>query len=393
MRDSVLTRQSQRSPPTVEVPGVDQMSSDGRLGYRPALDGVRGLAIAIVVSFHAFGWPRQGTLGVDLFFVLSGFLITTLLLEEHEALGRIGIRRFYARRARRLLPALLALLAPFLLLALVTAARTGSLGSPVFLGLASALTYTSNIAVAVDPSAVPAGMVHLWSLAAEEQFYIVWPLVLVALMRAGGARLLGRALVVLLLLAVVYRLQLLVRGASIERLYYGPDTHADSLLAGCAFGCYFTRWRVPLGITFSRWAREVLIGVALVLILTAAVLLGSVPQRFAYEMQLVPTVFALVAGVFIVCAAGGETAVAKGLSFRPIVFLGRISYSIYLWHLPVLVALAGVQREIGVRTIVAVALTVVLATCSWRFIEVPFLLRRRQAKAGLLEGAARPVPA
>src|SRR5436305_15046694 len=97
-----------------------------RLGYSRALDGVRGIAIAIVVAFHAFGWPAGGTLGVDLFFVLSGFLITTLLLEEHARSGRISIRAFYVRRASRLLPALFALLAPFLLLGGLTAALTGS---------------------------------------------------------------------------------------------------------------------------------------------------------------------------------------------------------------------------------------------------------------------------
>ena len=99
-------RQSRRSLATVEGRGADDVSGRHRLGYRPALDGVRGVAIAIVVAFHAFGWPGGGTLGVDLFFVLSGFLITTLLLEEHEAMGMVSIRRFYGRRARRLLPAL-----------------------------------------------------------------------------------------------------------------------------------------------------------------------------------------------------------------------------------------------------------------------------------------------
>src|SRR5436190_2006280 len=95
-----------------------EMREARRLGYRPALDGVRGIAIAIVVSFHAFGWPAAGTLGVDLFFVLSGFLITTLVLEEQRATGRIALSGFYLRRARRLLPALLVLLLAFLLVAL-----------------------------------------------------------------------------------------------------------------------------------------------------------------------------------------------------------------------------------------------------------------------------------
>lgn len=364
-----------------------------RLGYRPALDGVRGLAIAIVVGFHAFGWPGEGTLGVDLFFVLSGFLITTLLLEEHGATGTIRIRGFYGRRARRLLPALFALLTPLLILAGASAATTGSLHSPLFVGLASALTYTSNIVVAADASGASAWTIHLWSLAAEEQFYVIWPLLLIVLMRIGGARLVGRGLVVLLMLAVVYRLQLLARGASIERLYYGPDTHPDSLLVGCLFGCYFSRGRLPLWITSSARAREVGSALSLTLVLAAAVLLKHVPERLAYETQLVPTVFALIAGVLIVCAVTGGTVVSRGLSLRPLVFLGQISYSLYLWHVPILVALAGVHRTFELRTIAAVAVAVVLASCSRKFVELPFLHRRTEAGTGRLDGTPAPAPA
>jgi len=376
----VRTQQLPRFVPTVEEPGVDEMSGMPRLGYRPALDGVRGIAIAIVVAFHAFGWPGEGTLGVDLFFVLSGFLITTLLLEEHAATGRISIRGFYGRRARRLLPALFVLLAPFLLV-VATVATVGSLGSPLVVGLASALTYTSNIVVAADPSAASGWMIHLWSLAAEEQFYIVWPLLLIALIRVGRLRLVGQALMALLVFAVVYRLQLVLRGASIERLYYAPDTHPDSLLIGCAFGCYCSRGRLPFWFLSSARAREVVSTLSLTLIIAAAILLGHVPARLAYELQLVPTAFALVAGVFIVCAVTGGTIVAQGLSVRPLVFLGRISYSLYLWHVPLLLAIAGVDRTVEVRTIAAVAVALALASCSWRFVESPFLRRRVRAGA------------
>jgi peptidoglycan/LPS O-acetylase OafA/YrhL len=349
------------------------------LGYRPALDGVRGIAIAIVVAFHAFGWPTAGTLGVDLFFVLSGFLITTLLLEEHARSGRIAILAFYVRRARRLLPALFALLVPFLVLGLVGVVFRGSLPAMLAFGIGAALTYTSNIVVAADPSALPAALIHLWSLAAEEQFYIVWPLLVLVLIRRGGIRLIGRALGVLFVFAVLYRLQLLLRGASIERVYYGPDTHADSLLVGCAFGCYFVRGTLPWVISSER-ARKVSVSVSLVAVIAAAVLLGHVPSRLAYEVQLVPSAFAVFAGVFIVCAALGGSAVARALSARPLVFLGRISYSVYLWHLPLLVAFAGLHREFGLRTVAAVVATMVVATASRHLIELPFLARGRDTR-------------
>src|SRR6266511_2717603 len=208
------------------------MGARKRLGYRPALDGVRGIAIAIVVAYHAFGWPGEGTLGVDLFFVLSGFLITTLLLEEHERMGAISIRAFYRRRARRLLPALFVMLAPFLVLAAVTAAVTAS---------------------------------------------FLWPLLLLLLLRLGGVRRVGQALAALLALALVYRLQLVLRGASIGRLYYAPDTHADPLLIGCALGCCFARGRLPSWIVSSTRARELAGATALVLVLAAAVFLDRLP--------------------------------------------------------------------------------------------------------------------
>jgi peptidoglycan/LPS O-acetylase OafA/YrhL len=198
---------------------------------------------------------------------------------------------------------------------------------------------------------------------------------------------------VLLMVAVAYRLQLLLRGASVERLYYAPDTHADSLLIGCAFGLYFARRGLPAWIRSSARTREAASAVMLTLIIAAVVLLERIPQRLAYETQLLPTGFAFVAGIFVICAVTGETVVTKVLSVRPVVFLGRISYSLYLWHLPLLVAFAGVDREVGLATIAAVAVAVALASCSRKFIELPFLQRRTEAGAGRLDGAPAPAPA
>jgi peptidoglycan/LPS O-acetylase OafA/YrhL len=357
-----------------------------RLGHQPALDGLRGIAIALVVSFHAFGWPADGTLGVDLFFVLSGFLITTLLLDEHRATGRIGLSAFYLRRARRLLPALLVLLLAFLLITLASA----GLWSPIGIGLVSALTYTSNIVVAADPSAVPAGMLHLWSLAAEEQFYIVWPVALILGLRFGGRRLALGGLLLLLVAAVGCRLYLTLDGASIHRLYYGPDTHADPLIVGCIFGCCF-HWRlVPRRLLTSASIRLTLGGTALAALVATAALVHLLPARIAYETQLLPTGSAVLAGVVIVSAAAGRSPVARGLATPPLASLGRISYSLYLWHLPILVAFAGVERSAGVRTVAAVAVSVAVAAVSRRFIELPFLARRRRDS---VVGAPKPAVA
>jgi peptidoglycan/LPS O-acetylase OafA/YrhL len=352
---------------------------ESRLGYRPALDGVRGIAIAIVVAFHAFHWPAAGTLGVDLFFVLSGFLITTLLLEEYARSRRIRIGAFYVRRARRLLPALFVMLAPFFLLAILATVRGGGAPGWLWLRLGAALTYTSNVLVAAHPALASAGLIHLWSLAAEEQFYIVWPLLLLVLIRRVGVGRVGRVLAVALVVAAIYRLQLLLRGASVERVYYGPDTHADSLLIGCIFGCYFVRGRLPR-FAFSERSRRVSIALSLVVVLATAVLAGRLPSRLAYETQLLPTGFAAAAGVFIVSAALGGSLVARALSARPLVFLGRISYSLYLWHLPLLVAVAGTHHGFGVRTTAAVVIALLVATASRYLVELPVLARGRSVK-------------
>jgi peptidoglycan/LPS O-acetylase OafA/YrhL len=288
-----------------------------RLGYRPELDGLRGLAIALVVAFHAFGWPPGGTVGVDLFFVLSGFLISTLLLEEHHATRTISICNFYVRRARRLFPALAALLAPFVFLVIVGAA-VGSFQTRTAVGIGAALTYTSNIVVAVDPSAVPAAMIHLWSLAAEEQFYVLWPLALVVLLRLGGLRFLVGGLGVLLAVAIFHRLELVAGGASIERLYYGPDTHADALLIGSAFGCLFVGRRLPRSLTSSARVRLAVGSGALVLVGATAVFLDRVPERLAYQVQLLPPLFALAAGTLILSAVAGPSALTVALCTRPL---------------------------------------------------------------------------
>jgi peptidoglycan/LPS O-acetylase OafA/YrhL len=360
-----------------------------RLGYRPALDGLRGVAIALVVSFHAFGWPAEGTLGVDLFFVLSGFLITTLLLEEHDATQTIDVWKFYARRVRRLMPALGVMLAPFVLLAL-GAAVTGSLQLRTLVGLGAALTYTSNIVAAADPSAVPAALIHLWSLAAEEQFYILWPIILLALLRRGGTRLVVGALTLLLVLAIAYRLRLVVGGASIERLYYAPDTHADSLIVGCAFGCCFVRGWLPTRLIASAQTRTVLGTAMLGLIAAAALLVDRLPARIPYEALLIPTAFAVASGILIVTSVAGASAVSSCLCVRPLVSLGRISYSLYLWHLPLLVAFAGVERQFGLRTVAAVVSAIGVAAASRRFVELPLLRPRPSAER--MRRAAAPAP-
>ena len=335
----------------------------GGLGYQPALDGLRGVAIAAVVGFHAFAFPADGFLGVDLFFVLSGFLITTLLLDEHRAHGSVSLRGFYYRRGLRLLPAVLALVAVYL----AVQAVTGALGTDTVAVVVVASTYTANFALAFGgPDALPA-LDHLWSLAAEEQFYLLWPPVLFLLAR-GRRGVAAVVLAVALVASVFQQVTLAVGDAPGHRLDFGPDTRGSAIVIGCLFAIAFST-------TAARSHRALRLlapfAIALVVLLLVADL-----GRDLYAGPLV--VFGLCAGVVIAQATAVGTVTRALLSARPLVWLGRRSYSLYLWHVPVLVA-SGVivanQPAVGspVRGTLAVAASLVAASASYRFVEKPFL--------------------
>ncbi|HEY2945490.1 MAG TPA: acyltransferase [Vicinamibacteria bacterium] len=356
------------------------MGGERRLGYRPALDGVRGIAIAAVVSMHAFGWPQEGALGVDLFFVLSGFLITTLLLEERAGRGSISIAGFYARRARRLLPALFVMLAAYAAAVVAVFAARGDLEhiGGRLLALAATIGYVGNV-FRMEGGGIPASLGHLWSLAQEEQFYVLWPPALILVLRHRPAlltRLLGLAIACVVIERGVY-----MGMGSTLRVYLGPDTHSEPILVGCLFAVWFVRDQLRLSDrALSRTAAGSLAGILATIAfwgpLTRALSLGDTGPLYGTPML---TAFAFAAGILIFAGARGTSPVARLLSVRPLRFLGQISYSLYLWHVPVLVAVGTVGGG-GVRAIVSLAASLVLACGSRYLIELPFLLRRRDAR-------------
>src|ERR1051326_5726554 len=231
------------SSTTLQLVNSDLLASETaapfRLGYRPALDGLRGIAILAVLAFHThhiFGWSilKGGNVGVDIFFVLSGFLITALLIEEWQGSGEISLKGFYWRRVLRLVPALLVLLAILYLFAdvflPVSEAGDTRRSIPV------AFFYASDFGLAFFQLRLGA-LQHTWSLAIEEHFYLVWPLFLVAALKFGSSR--KRLVVITLSMAAasaVHRAVLHQLGAPSVRTYYGIDTRADALLIGCAAG-------------------------------------------------------------------------------------------------------------------------------------------------------------
>jgi peptidoglycan/LPS O-acetylase OafA/YrhL len=327
-----------------------------KLGYRPALDGVRALAIAPVVTLHAFGWPRNESLGVEIFFVLSGFLITILLLEERVATGTISLLSFYLRRAVRLVPGLVLMLAVYAIVA------HGAHAWALVFGL----TYTSNIATLVDANAMPWSLGHLWSLAQEEQFYLLWPPLLLLLLARARPALLPKALGILVVAIMIEKLSLVAAGSGIQRIYFAPDTHSEPILIGCLFGALYSRWS-PAAV--RSWG-----GPAALLVVIGSVL-ASQWLWILSPLSPIRTVFFFACGFLILAAAQGE-ALLRPLGNRVMTFIGQISYSLYLWHVPVLAAAgATVFDHRPGRSVAAILVALAIASASFFYVEQP--LRRR----------------
>lgn len=340
----------------------------------PALDGLRAAAVFAVMLYHlkTKEWFSGGFMGVDVFFVLSGFLITRLLLDEWHATGGISLPRFYARRALRLLPAamlfFLAYVVFFDVMSLADIRRV-SLTLPIK-DVAFSMVYILNWVAAAHEPLSPA-FSHVWSLSVEEQFYIVWPVTLWLLLRSGArpATMLGLALAGA---AISAALPFIFPDASWQRWYYGTDFRANPLLLGVALAllsAYAPRTADAVRTPAFRLAA--LAGAAY---LVAVLFLpdGHVRWTFTYGHQLV----ALSSLAVVAAGAFDGLGVARILLDNPIaVYLGRRSYAIYLWNLPIAYWLNDLST--WQQAALAVPLTVAAAEASYRLIERPAL--RRQA--------------
>jgi peptidoglycan/LPS O-acetylase OafA/YrhL len=347
------------------------------LGYRPALDGLRAVAVVLVLCFHAWQVPGGGFLGVDVFFVLSGFLITGLLLSERRETGRVDLIRFYGRRARRLVPALVVAVAGFLAIRVVAVVlfgdAPGELGRDVAASVAG-LLYISNVLIAAAPQ-WPDGMRHLWSLAAEEQFYLLWPPLLIAgLARFRSLRGAAVAVAAAILAIWAWRLGLTLRGAPQGRLYFAPDTSLDPILLGCLLALLDAAGRLP-----RRGARAV-VPLAAGLAVGMVAVLPNTDPRWIYAWGLAAFGVAVAAVLGSVVAAP-RSLLARALAVRPLPQLGRISYGIYLWH-PILLFAAHVPKPVSIPAAIAAA------AASNRVVEQRF---RRPGRA--TASPARPAPA
>ena len=347
-----------------------------QLPYRPGLDGLRALAVAGVVLYHAgVSWMPGGFLGVDVFFVLSGYLITSLLLAERQRNGQVGFKAFWMRRARRLLPAVL-LVVFVCLLAASTIARD-DLARTRGDALSSIVYLTNWHLVAASHSYFnafgrPSLLQHLWSLAVEEQFYLFWPLVLLGSLRLFGRRGTIALTIFLALASTALMWGLYNPNRDPSRVYYGTDTRAATLLVGALLAF---AW--PLGDLrgeVSRRAARVLDGIGLAALLGVLALFWRVHD---YDPWLYRGGFLLVAlctAVLIAVVVHPAAALGRALGARPLRWLGIRSYGIYLWHWPVMM-LSRPGIDVPWRgTFVVLAqiiLTVVLAALSYRYVEQP----------------------
>lgn len=316
-----------------------------RLAYRPELDGLRALSVLVVMAYHVpegHRFLRGGFIGVDLFFALSGALITRLLLAELDQSGRIAFGAFYLRRLKRLYPALIAMLAFVALAGLVLyegAAIRRLLGN-----VAISALYLASF---VQPHTPMPNLGHMWSLSIEELFYLVWPLALALVLRSGR-----RAVVALLLLVILlvfgWRVHLyLERFVSASRIYFSPDTRADVLAFGCLAG-------VAIHSGFAaRHRRALQLGAPM----CALALLYIACTADRGEIWFATWGYSLTALLSACVVTHLFVTDSRLLRSAPLVWTGKLSYSLYLWHIP-LIAMAP---AVGMPPIVGLAAGIALA--------------------------------
>ncbi len=352
------------------------------MGYLPGLDGIRALAVIGVLLYHAdLDWIPGGFLGVDVFFVLSGFLITSLILEEFDRSGRIDFAKFYLGRARRLLPPLLLMLA---VVAVAAAFVVRDAASQVRADTIASIFYVNNWWYILAESSYfefigrPPLLKHLWSLAVEEQFYLVWPAITFLIVRRAGRRGVRIAAIVLALLSTAWMVTLSVRNgfpeyADPSRAYFGTDSHAMGLLIGAALA---TAWRP------GRLKADLTPGAKALITGTGIVALLAVAWFFLFVGEFTPwmyrsggfLVLAVVVAVLIAMATHPASPFGGWLGTQPWRYVGQRSYGLYLWHWPIFMVTRP-QLDVpldGIPLLVLrLALTFGIAELSFRFVEMP----------------------
>ena len=356
--------------------------------YMPGLDGLRAFAVLAVIAYHLeIGWARGGLLGVGVFFTLSGYLITDLLLGQRDIFGHLRLGDFWLRRARRLLPALFLMLA--VVVAWVTLLDRSQL--PALRGdVAAAAIYMSNWWNILRHASYfarfgpPPPLDHLWSLAVEEQFYLIWPFLLWMGLRYTRGRywMAGLTLVGAALSAVAMAL-LYHPGDDPTRVYEGTDTRAFGLLVGAALAMVWPSRRLRTDLALRR--RLLLDGAGVLGLVVIALLIWQTDQYSASLYRGGIVLLSVATASVVAAVAHPASWLGPALGWRPLRWVGVRSYGIYLWHWPIIVLTTVQGKASLLLEVLQVGATVVVAAISWRFVEEPI----RRGALGRLWAKAR----
>jgi peptidoglycan/LPS O-acetylase OafA/YrhL len=363
----------------------------GRLAHQPALDGLRGVAVVAVLVFHDAldrdprGWASGGFLGVDAFFVLSGFLITSLLLVEHGRSNRIALGRFWSRRARRLLPALFITLIGAAAYDFIVAptSNLGTLRQEAF----AVIAYIQNWDAISTNALVTSPLSHTWSLSIEEQFYLVWPLLFAFLLWRTRRNLSQILVVVIAMVATSAGLMAWLYSAqSRDRAFYGTDARAQSLMVGVALALVLVRWDALARIG-SRVTIDI-VGIVGLAILVLMFVRASPDDALLFRGGFL--LVALATACVIAASVQRASTVRSVLSTRILTAIGLISYGLYLYHWPVYLFLSPERVSLHGYPLFLVrcAVTGAIAIVSYFVVERPI---RRGALKGLQIRIATPL--
>lgn len=343
-----------------------------KLGYRPELDGFRGISIILVFIHHIHhSILPGGFLGVDMFFVLSGFLITSLLLEEWNQNKTISLKNFYIRRIFRLMPAVFFLV--LVLFAYAILFLNGENFRSTFQGIWLTLSYTSNWFYAFDIASADNPLGVTWSLAIEEQFYLIFPILLYfALRYKFGTRQIVPTLIFFVILIAIHRKILADGGSPIHRLYYASDTRADALLIGCLTAFLFSWNLLPFQKIEKHFKMLFFLPFAFLLFMTAT---ANASDALLYSLGGYSLIAISVAALLLLLLAYQPKAAVMVLSFAPLVWIGRVSYGLYLWHWTARYFIYGKQivPESYIQLVSVIIISFIFTVISYYCIEKPFL--------------------
>ena len=347
--------------------------------YITGLDGIRAIAVIMVLAYHLkLALFKSGFLGVTVFFVLSGYLITGILISEVEEEGTIDLKNFWLRRIRRLVPAVMSMAVVIIFVSAVVNRIIFTKGCKDF--LASVLGFNNwwqifNKVSYFEAAGVPSPFTHCWSLAIETQFYLIYPLILLGIYKLVKSRGEGRAnrgllfagvTLLLALISVILMIVLFDPQQDASRVYYGTDTRAFSLLFGALLAILWEYRMVPRRLSAS--VNMVLGSVSFAVLLVMTIAINGSSNFWYRGGQFVGTILTV---LVIYTVLGRKTWLSRFLSNPVLKWIGDRSYSIYLWHYPIILLISKGIKASWWITLIEIVLSVVLAELSYRFIETP----------------------